>query len=89
MLTILLNMDLKPPKALVTEGNLEHNWKTWKNELDLFMVATEASEKSSKIKSSILLHSIDPRAREINATFTFETEEGKTNLMNTVHQKRI
>ena len=44
-------MDLKPPKAFVTEGNLEHNWKTWKNELDLFMVATEASEKSSKIKS--------------------------------------
>ena len=66
---------LKPPKSLSLEGNLEQNWKTWKQELTLYMQASESSEKSYTVKSSILLHCIGSKSREIYNTFTF-AEQG-------------
>ena len=66
---------LKPFKSLSLEGNLEQNWKTWKQELTLYMQATESSGKSDTVKSSILLHCIGSKSREIYNTFTF-AEQG-------------
>ena len=70
---------LKPPKPLSLDGNLEQNWKVWKNELKLFMVAAENSEKANKVKSNILLHCIGTKAREIYETFTIENDDAKLN----------
>ena len=49
---------LQPPKPLIMEGNLLQNWKLWKQEFNLFMVATECTEKSDQVKTSFLLHCI-------------------------------
>ena len=36
-------------------GNLSQSWKTWKQQFELFLAATESDTKSDKIKSSTLL----------------------------------
>ena len=48
---------LKTPESLALDGNLEQNWKTWKQELTLYMQATESSGKSdTEVKYTPLLY---------------------------------
>ena len=64
---------LKPLKPLNLDGNLLQNWKSWKQDFNLFMTAAEYDEKPDNVKSSSLLHCIDERAREVYNTFNFYT----------------
>ena len=64
-------------KPLKLEGNLAKNWRRWKQRYELFMTATEASKKSVKIQSSMLLHLIGEDALEVFNTFEFGSEEDK------------
>ena len=43
----------EPPKPLIMEGNLLQNWKLWKQEFNLFMIATEYTEKAEQVKTII------------------------------------
>ena len=71
-------MDKLPAlKPLKLEGNLAENWRRWKQRYELFMTATEASKKSAKIKSSMLLHLIGEDVLEVFNTFEFGSEEDK------------
>ena len=71
-------MDKLPAlKPLKLEGNLAENWRHWKQRYELFMTATEASKKSGKIQSSMLLHLIGEDALEVFNTFEFASEEDK------------
>ena len=71
-------MDKLPAlKPLKLEGNLAENWRRWKQRYELLMTATEASKKSAKIQSSILLHLIGEDALEVFNTFEFRSEEDK------------
>jgi hypothetical protein len=63
---------LPPPKPLKLEGNLLENWKRWKKEFNYYLAAIEADEKSDKVKSSLFLHCIGPKSREIYDTLTFD-----------------
>ena len=63
----------KPPKPLNLDGNLLQNLKSWKQDFVLFMTATEYDEKLDNVKSSLLLHCISERARELYNTFNFST----------------
>lgn len=67
-------MDLKAPKELCFDGNLNENWKVWKQELTLYITATEKTKKSDEIKSSILLSCIGKKGREVYNTFTIDDE---------------
>ena len=62
---------LEPPQILLFEGNVRENWRRWRQEFELYLVATENDKKSEKIKSSILLTCIGKHAREVYNTFTF------------------
>ena len=62
---------LEPPQILSLEGNVRENWRRWRQEFELYLVATESDKKSEKIKSSILLTCIGKDAREVYNTFTF------------------
>ena len=71
-------MDKLPAlKPLKLKGNLAENWRRWKQRYELFMTATEASKKSAKIQSSMLLHLIGEDALEVFNTFEFGLEEDK------------
>ena len=64
---------LKPLKPLNLDGNLLQDWKLWKQQFYLFMTATEYDKKPDNVKSSLLLHCIGERAREVYNTFNFST----------------
>ena len=64
-----------PPDTLPFESdNLSANWKTWKQDLNFYHAATEDS-KEDKVKSSIFLHCIGHKGKEIYNTFIFEPKE--------------
>ena len=46
---------LKPPSELCFDGDIACAWKKWKQQLKIFMTATQSDEKDDKIKTCILL----------------------------------
>ena len=71
---------LLPPKQLLLEGNLVENWKRWKKEFAFYMTATEYDSKAYNVKSSLLLHCIGEKAREIYDTLTFDVADDNMKL---------
>ena len=59
------------------DGSLLENWRKWSQQLTLYLSATEKDAKSDKIKSSILIHCISEKSREIYNCFTFESNDNK------------
>jgi len=47
-----------PPEALLFQGNINENWKRWKQQLDLYLVATEKEKKirQNQIKYTPYMH---------------------------------
>ena len=65
-----------PPDTLSFESDhLSSNWKRWKQDLSFYLAATEKDSKGEKVKSSILLHCIGHKVREIYNAFIFEPKE--------------
>ena len=54
--------------------------ETRKQELMLYITATEKTKKSDEVKSSILLTCIGPRGREVYNTFVFDDDSMKMNF---------
>ena len=69
-----------PPKKLSFTGNLSENWNKWKKQLNLYLTATEAHEKSNEVKTSRPLKAIGNKARDVYYTFTFDNEKDSTKL---------
>ena len=65
----------KPPNSVSLEVNLLQNWKIWKQSFTLFMTATEHNGKSDEVKTSLLLHCIGEKTREVYNTFAFSSIE--------------
>lgn len=65
---------LLPPKQLLLEGNLVENWKRWKKDFTFYLTATEYDTKADNVKSSLLLHCIGDKAREVYDTLTFDED---------------
>ena len=65
---------LKPPSALSFDGNIDHEWKTWKKYFDIYLTATESVSKNDKTKTCILLSCIGSKGREIYETFDFNPD---------------
>ena len=75
---------LTPTKSLIVEGNLVEKWKRWKQDFTLYLTATEYTKKPNQVKSSLLLHCIEEKDREICNNFKFDYEEDSL-----VYEKRI
>ncbi|KAI8730136.1 CAunnamed protein product [Biomphalaria glabrata] len=57
---------LKPPTELnVTEGNVSENFRQWRRQVELLLLAIEAEEKPKIRQKSIILHCAGPQAQEI------------------------
>ena len=53
------------PDPLTFDGNIKEYWKRSKQEIELYLVATEYDKKENKVKSSILLSYIGAQGRYI------------------------
>ena len=71
---------LGPPASLIFDGNIAEQWKIWRQELELYLTATESDGKGDKGKTSILLTCVGKKGREIYNTFTFTEEDDKYRL---------
>lgn len=66
---------LQPPSALSFEGNLAENWKIWEQKFDLFLIASEFSEKPEEVQCATFLHVAGEDAVKVYNTFEFAPAE--------------
>ena len=61
------------PDTLSLEGNLAENWRRWKQQFDIYLVASGKNDKSDEVKAATFLHLAGPEALELFNTFAFES----------------
>ncbi|XP_072159570.1 uncharacterized protein [Bemisia tabaci] len=75
---------LKPPKPLVLTGNLSQNWRTFRQEFELYLTASGQRKRKSGEKVALLLHIIGADSREVyytlGSTGTEDESEGEETL---------
>lgn len=62
-------MEFNKPDYLKLEGNLEENFRRFKQEVDIYFTATETDTKDEKIKIARVLNLIGPEALKLYNTF--------------------
>ena len=67
-----------PPAFDFDNKQLGHAWKTWKQQFEIFLTASDNDNASQK-KVSLLLHSIGTEGIEIYNTFVFELPQERVN----------
>ena len=72
---------LEPPASLIFDGNIAEQWKIWRQELELYLTATESDGKGDKVKTSILFTCIGKKGREIYNTFTDEDDKYRLDVV--------
>ena len=65
-----------PPLDLASE-NLESTWKTWKRQVEFYLIASGADQKGEKVKTAIILHCAGPEVQEIYEHFEYTEGENK------------
>ena len=71
---------LQPPGALNLSGNLSENWRRFKQQFQIYLIATGIDQKEDKIKANTFLHVIGPEELEIFNTFIFQNQDDKEKL---------
>ena len=74
---------LKQPSGLdLSSGNVSDDWSKFKQEFELYLLATGLHEKEDKQKVALLLHVAQKQAIEVYNTFTFDTgDENKYSVV--------
>jgi hypothetical protein len=66
---------LRPPSHLdIIDGNISENFRKWKRQMEIFLSASGASEKSKKIQTNIILHCAGPKVIDIYDQFAWEED---------------
>ncbi|XP_072770488.1 uncharacterized protein [Nerophis lumbriciformis] len=73
-------MDLKPPEKLRLSGNVDSNWRTFKQQFQLYMAAMALQDKPDARKVALLLTIAGPHAIEVYNTFVFDNPDEKNKL---------
>ncbi|KAI4891972.1 hypothetical protein NFI96_009139, partial [Prochilodus magdalenae] len=68
---------LKPPEGLKLVGNVDGNWRSFKQHFELYMSATGMDNKPEPRKIAMLLTVAGPQAIEVFNTFEFDTADDK------------
>ena len=66
---------IRQPDELVLGGNIAENWRKFKQEFELYLIATGLDTKTSRQKIALLLHVARKQAIEVYNTFSFTEEE--------------
>ena len=66
---------IRQPDELVLSGNIAENWRKFKQEFELYLIATGLDTKTSRQKIALLLHVARKQAIEVYNTFSFTEEE--------------
>lgn len=66
---------VKKVNNLVLDGNLNENWRRFKRNFDIFMVAAGVNKKPDEVKIATFLNAIGEDAVDVYHTFKFDNEE--------------
>ena len=61
---------LQPPSALALTGNLAENWRRFKQQFQIYEVASGLTRKDGKVRAMTLLHVAGPKALEFTTRFS-------------------
>ena len=67
-----------PPRLDANEPRLAHTFSLWRKELDVYMLASGASEKAAAVRRAIILHAASPDFIELAEHFQYENDSDKT-----------
>jgi hypothetical protein len=73
----MANSDFLAPKPIEDGSDLSDQWIRFHEEFNLYLTATEKSDKDDKIKVAILLRCIGPRGVDIFKSFSFTDGKSK------------
>lgn len=73
-------MDLKPPESLKWTGNVDENWRAFKQQFHLYVTAMGLETKPDTRKVALLLTVAGPQAIEVYNTFVFDAPEDNDKL---------
>jgi len=69
---------LRPPPMLdLSATNLSESFKQWRQQIDIYLLASGASAKDNKIQKAIILHCAGPRVIELEHHFNYANDEEK------------
>lgn len=74
------DMDLKPPESLKLTGNVDENWRTFKQQFCLYVAAMGLETRPEARKVALLLMIAGPQAIEVFNTFMFDSPEDSEKL---------
>jgi hypothetical protein len=64
---------LDPPKSLILTENLADNWRRFKQQFEIYLIASGLDEKDGKVQAMALLHVAGFKALEVYNTFQWDT----------------
>ncbi|KAB0797603.1 hypothetical protein PPYR_08596 [Photinus pyralis] len=66
---------LTQPKPMSMSGDLGKNWKIFKEDFNIYLLATGGTEKSRKVQAAILMHCMGRDAKEVLNTLEVSDTE--------------
>lgn len=72
---------IKPPGNLLLDGNVDENWRSFKQRFLLYLTAIGASSNSEERKVALLLTVAGPQAIEVYNTFTLDGRESLDTML--------
>ena len=66
---------LQPPSALALTGNLAENWRRFKQQFEIYEIASGLARKDGKVRAMTLLHVAGSEALEVYNTFQWDEDE--------------
>lgn len=67
--------NVKVVEDLSLQGNLSENWRRFKRDFEIFMIASQFEEEQDKTKIARFLNAVGLEAREVYETFNLTTEQ--------------
>lgn len=67
----------KLPASLVEGGNMDYNWKVFKEDYQIYITASEKSKKSKEVQAAIFLNMIGEYGRQLHRNFNMTPEDAK------------
>ena len=71
---------LQPPSALALTGNLAEKWRRFKQQLEIYEIASGLARKDGIVRAMTLLHMAGSEALEVYNTFQWDEDEDNTKV---------
>ena len=77
----MADFGFRPPARLdINDQRLAHAFTKWKKELNVYLLASWASDKSAEVQCAVILHAAGPDFIQKEEQFQYANDDGRKNL---------